>query len=259
MEGDIDKALKYTNAYYPNVLRDNENIYFKLRCRKFIEMIRRCNDMQPSSDSAAGKHPETKKKAGNGHVDTSRYPSVFDHDEMDVDGHTLPPTNSNGHTHNGNTSNPDAMDTDSSPKESSTESITLLQETLKYGQELQSEFRNDPRQEVQQALEDTFALIAYENASKSALAPMLEVSGRVPVAEELNGAILGKHSLPASRFGKFVLPVTELTSLLYPVSLGKSSSAALEKLIQQTEVLVQDLSEEGGAAAFINVRDDFMR
>lgn len=42
------------------------------------------------------------------------------------------------------------------------------------------------------------------------------------------------------------------------VSLGKSSSAALERLYQQTEVLVNEISEEGGAGAFINVRDDFL-
>lgn len=43
------------------------------------------------------------------------------------------------------------------------------------------------------------------------------------------------------------------------VSLGKSSSAAIERLYQQTEVLVSDISEEGGAGAFINVRNDFLR
>lgn len=43
------------------------------------------------------------------------------------------------------------------------------------------------------------------------------------------------------------------------VSLGKSSSAAIELLYQQTEVLVDYLSETGGTGAFINVRDDFLR
>jgi hypothetical protein len=43
------------------------------------------------------------------------------------------------------------------------------------------------------------------------------------------------------------------------VSLGKSSSAALERLCQQTEVLVDQLAEDGGAGAFINVRSDFLR
>jgi len=43
------------------------------------------------------------------------------------------------------------------------------------------------------------------------------------------------------------------------VSLGKSSSAAVELLVQQTEVLVSDISEEGGAGALINVGNDFLR
>lgn len=42
------------------------------------------------------------------------------------------------------------------------------------------------------------------------------------------------------------------------VSLGKSSSAALERLYQQTEVLVDDISEGGGIGALINVRQDYL-
>ena len=64
-------------------------------------------------------------------------------------------------------------------------------ETLAYGQELKTEFEHDQRREVKRALEDTFALIAYPDARESSLAPLLEVAGRVPVAEELNSAILG--------------------------------------------------------------------
>jgi hypothetical protein len=40
------------------------------------------------------------------------------------------------------------------------------------------------------------------------------------------------------------------------VSLGKSSSAALERLVQQTEALVSELA---GPGAFINVRRDFLQ
>lgn len=68
----------------------------------------------------------------------------------------------------------------------------LTQSMLEYGMELKQEFANDPRREVKRALEDTFALIAYENVRESTLAPLLEVRGRVPVAEELNSAILGE-------------------------------------------------------------------
>jgi hypothetical protein len=45
----------------------------------------------------------------------------------------------------------------------------------------------------------------------------------------------------------------------YTVSLGKNSSAALELLIQQTEALVGELAEDGGAGAFVNVRRDFLQ
>lgn len=68
----------------------------------------------------------------------------------------------------------------------------LTDETIQYGMVLKQEFASDPRREVKKALNDTFALIAYENVGESSLAPLLEKGGRVPVAEELNSAILGK-------------------------------------------------------------------
>ena len=70
-------------------------------------------------------------------------------------------------------------------------SARALDETIAYGMELKAEFANDPRREVKRALEDTFALIAYPDARESMLAPLLDVAGRAPVAEELNSAILG--------------------------------------------------------------------
>lgn len=73
-----------------------------------------------------------------------------------------------------------------------TRQADLVNEALLYGQELQSEFKDDTRREVKQALKDTFALIAYPDARESSLAPLLEAEGRTSVAEELNSAILGK-------------------------------------------------------------------
>ncbi|KAF2234106.1 SPRY-domain-containing protein [Viridothelium virens] len=210
LEGDIDQALKLTSAYYPSVLRDNENIYFKLRCRKFIEMIRTCSML-----SSASTFP--RKPAPNGF---SRKGKNALPQEMDVDSHF-----------SGDTDNWDSMDTEGSDTNAKYSSLT--RETIEYGQELNSEFSSDPRREVQKALQDTFALIAYTDATQSNLASLLEVSGRVPVAEELNSAIL--------------------------VSLGKSSSAALERVYKQSEALVSELSNSGGAGAFINIREDILR
>ena len=42
------------------------------------------------------------------------------------------------------------------------------------------------------------------------------------------------------------------------VGLGKASASAIERLVQQSEVLVSDLSTNGGSAALINVRKDYM-
>lgn len=42
------------------------------------------------------------------------------------------------------------------------------------------------------------------------------------------------------------------------VSLGKSSSAVLERLYQQSEVLVSDLGKNGDAASLINPRLDYL-
>lgn len=36
----MDKALDLTTEYYPDVLRYNEHVHFRLRCQRFIEMIR---------------------------------------------------------------------------------------------------------------------------------------------------------------------------------------------------------------------------
>ena len=42
------------------------------------------------------------------------------------------------------------------------------------------------------------------------------------------------------------------------VSLGKSSSAALETVYQQCEALIDEISEEGGSAAFVNLQRGFL-
>ncbi|KAG9724087.1 hypothetical protein KCU73_g13521, partial [Aureobasidium melanogenum] len=101
------------------------------------------------------------------------------------------------------------------------------------GQELKAEFNDDPRPAVRKALDDTFALIAYQDARESVVGGLMEGKGRVEIAEEVNSAIL--------------------------VSLGKPSSAALEKVVAQAEVLVDMLSSEGGAGAFVNVRRDCLQ
>ncbi|KAI0402184.1 ran-binding protein [Xylaria palmicola] len=166
LEGDIDEALMLTNKHYTDVLKDNQDVYFKLKCRKFIEMVRR-----------AAEYGSGSTKRSNGHS----YDGMPN--EMDVD--------ENGQS--------DVMEDDS--METQTEPGILLKETIAYGQALQAEFSNDTRREVAKTLNDIFALLAYPNPLQvKEIAPLLDRKGRVAVAEELNSAILsslGKSSRSA--------------------------------------------------------------
>lgn len=74
----------------------------------------------------------------------------------------------------------------------------LTSRAIAFGQELQMEFKSDPRREVQEKLKQIFALIAYTDARESTLAPLLEEKGRVEVAEELNSAILSTFASRSS-------------------------------------------------------------
>ncbi|UZP35981.1 hypothetical protein NXS19_003797 [Fusarium pseudograminearum] len=114
--------------------------------------------------------------------------------------------------------------------ENATELAELERSMLEYGQKLQEEYANDPRVEVSKALEEIWALVAYQNPLKEPqVSHLLDRNGRVTVAEELNSAIL--------------------------LSLGKSSRAALELIYAQNTVLLEELRQDGGEGAFASVSD----
>ncbi|ORY68750.1 SPRY domain-containing protein [Pseudomassariella vexata] len=174
LEGDIDKAHKYTNTYYPEVLKENEQVYFRLRCRKFIEMIRKSAEVNQNNNNNNGI-----SKQSNGR-------SIDDNpNEMDLD--------ENGYS--------DQMETEDGPYHSASDQDALLNATIEYGRVLQEEFKDDPRREVSKALGDVYALLAYPNPFEvKEVAHLLDRRGRVAVAEELNSAILqslGKSSRSA--------------------------------------------------------------
>ena len=164
LEGDIDKALKRTNAYYPDVLRDNPRIHFRLRCRKFVEMMRESTELLSGSSEKRSKPP-------NGHAEEF-FGQAMELDEPVANGEDW-----------------DRMETEEMDNSRKYEEI--LNETLRYAQELKYEYKDDPSKEVKNTLESIFAMFAYEDPRKSPTAAVIKNSGRIPVAEELNSAILG--------------------------------------------------------------------
>ncbi|GJN70931.1 hypothetical protein PLIIFM63780_002477 [Purpureocillium lilacinum] len=173
LEGDIDRALKHTNAFYPQVLQDNEEVYFKLRCRKFIEMVRKAAQIRTGGGES---------KRSNGHGPTSGSQDM----DLDLNG-------------NDGVSLVDNMDMDGS--EQQMELMQLEQSMLEYGQALGAEYANDSRKEISNALSEIWSLVAYSNPLKEPqVSHLMDRKGRSLVAEELNSAILsslGKSSRAA--------------------------------------------------------------
>jgi hypothetical protein len=152
-------------------------------------MIRRCSELNAQIHPVPT--PPSKRSTASTNKRNSAATDEYDF-EMELDeqlGVHNPTPNWDDKDHE------DDFDDEDDIEDKETKYQQMTQETITYGMELRAEFANDPRREVKRALEDTFALIAYENARESSLAPLLEVSGRVPVAEELNGAILGTFGI----------------------------------------------------------------
>ncbi|KAF2721361.1 SPRY-domain-containing protein [Polychaeton citri CBS 116435] len=270
LHGDIDLALNYMNSYYPTVLQDerNRDVYFRLRCRKFIEMMKRYSDLENAAKPAAvkssngfasgkNKHaaPDTqmeldeqlyRETSAGGPTASSKQPfktlapARYSTDNDDNEDEEDASTNDNdddddddvdmdSSTNNNNNKNNASVSTSVHLKQDA-----LVQDALEYGSSLSAEFQKDPRQEIHKQLNDIFAVMAYPDPKDSVVGQQLDPKGRSDIAEEVNGAIL--------------------------VSLGKPSSAAIEKVGAWTEALLDEVAiKNGSAAAFVSVQNDFLR
>ncbi|CAN6635834.1 hypothetical protein TRVA0_015S01596 [Trichomonascus vanleenenianus] len=159
VEGKIADAMKQLELFYPEVLK-NDIIVFKLKCRQFVELVRR----------------------------------------------TVP-------------CHPDKLG---------------LTEVIKYGQQLQEEYKNDKRPFIGERLEQIFTLLAYEDPSADPMvAELLSPSHLRPLAEELNSAMV--------------------------VSKGMPSVAPLQRIAQHVTQMVWELADQGdSAASLINVHRDYL-
>jgi Ran-binding protein 9/10 len=235
LTGDIDRAISLTQTFYPTVLEKNEPIYFRLRARKFVEMMRMCAD---------GTGPITKlvdtPDAEEMIIDTE--PQEED-EQVDDEVHMTDVTP----THPSSKFVIDEEDSDdervNTAKQQHREA-TLLAEALAYGQQLQEDYRDDPREDVKRVLGEAFSLLAYTDPRGSVVGHLLEESGRREVAEELNSAILGSKPL---------------VSFAYLVSMGKSSVAPLEMVVRHATGLARELVDNGVMnASLINVKNDLV-
>lgn len=178
LEGDIDKALELTKAHYGDVLEDSPQILFRLRCRKFIEIIRSYSEPETSQPNKRTRSAKDTTTTGGGSGD------MFSHD-MELDDQMQ---------------DAEAMDTTTSTsmeaEPPASKDLYHANEALEYGQQLKADYMNEDKRQYEKTLNDIFSLVAYSDPASSPHGHLLDLSGRVAVAEELNAAILGTYSPP---------------------------------------------------------------
>lgn len=147
------------------MLADSPQIMFRLKCRKWVELISKAADLKAQNE------PRSKQKnVSNGYSKDSAVEDDFAQD-MELDEQP-----------NGKSPAPAAGQ--------SQQYDQLLAEAMDYGQVLQREYRDGQSEEWNKTLLDIFSLVAYENPRDSPYGNLLDRKGRVAVAEELNSAIL---------------------------------------------------------------------
>lgn len=161
LDGDMDSALEMLERLFPEVLKNHESLLFRIRCRKFVEMLRICADMQ------------AQKETSNNH--TASAPT-----ETDVSIEDIAMKNSS---------------VDSNAKSMTDEQVARIDETLQkavqYGQSLQSLYADPSNTLYTAGLKETFSLLAYPDPRNSPeVSHLFDASIRNQIAEDINRAIL---------------------------------------------------------------------
>lgn len=192
LDGNIDEAIKLISFYYPRVISENPQIDFRLKCRKFIEMMREITEYLDSASTPSSKplkHPPKPSKAQplNGHHTTAHSDDDFDPD-MDLDD---PPLGINGSNSNGQPTLENEVNASLSAEEARAKHQELLHHLVFYGQELKQQFKADQSRSVTDNMTEIFAMFQYPDPREGPQAYLLDPKQRTPVAEAVNSAILG--------------------------------------------------------------------
>src|SRR5690349_11762043 len=83
LSGDIDQALEITRTQFPTVLAENPDIVFRLKCRKWIELISKTIELNTRKSA---RHD---RRSSNGVEKSGYVDDDFAQDmELDCDSHT---------------------------------------------------------------------------------------------------------------------------------------------------------------------------
>jgi Ran-binding protein 9/10 len=208
LRGDIDAALEGTQEHHPSVLEREQGLMrFKLRCRKFVELILRASDalkrVQAQEQEKAKVHEsklEPDAMDGSGAMDVDD-PSPEAHptsSDTSLDG-SVPPAARDTTLHYlaSTPASAAVLRTPATAPPSATSALeakAALETAIEYGQGLETDYKHDLRPEVRTHLKRTFGVVAFADplAAGGEVADMAGQEARARLANELNQAILGE-------------------------------------------------------------------
>ncbi|KAH9486651.1 Ran-binding protein 10 [Psilocybe cubensis] len=228
LSGNIDSAIDSLREHYPSVLEVHDQLFlFKLRCRKFVELILETAEIKKKMSALRTREAEILKDD-----DTVQNAWVEEGMDIDVDDHLAPPSHSGIHFHE--TPNTfEIMNPGSVAASSQYESA--LNAALLYGQTLSNDCQSETRPELQQLFKQTFGIVAWEDPLEagSPVATLVGHEARVVLAHEINEAILKSQ--------------------------GRPPQPALETLYRHTSVCINELGLLGaGAAAYADMQKEYV-
>ena len=190
LAGDIDTAIDMVQKQYPMVLEaDDHLVLFKLRCRKFVELILETTEMKKKMKRIREREVEQPKTMDSAQDVWMEEEMNMDIDEDAPDNQLVEPPASSRPS--GITLDPEAS---VSADGFALQYEIALNAAILYGQSLSSDYQSDPRPELQRLFKNTFGIVAWEDPLEAG-APIADLVGhesRVALAHELNQAILSR-------------------------------------------------------------------
>lgn len=198
LAGDMDRALHETSVHYPAVLeREKGLMHFKLRCRKFGEMIIEAAEaLRRQQQREQVQTQRRMDEVAQGVLIEEEEEEEEGDDSMDIDDDA---THTNGHA----ASNGDSAATTGAPVDTAIlkgkmkavplDSHAEMQRAVEYGRALHGEYAADTRPEVVELFRRTSVLWAFESPREQggAITEYASQAARAELANELNQAILG--------------------------------------------------------------------
>jgi hypothetical protein len=248
--GNIDEAMGLLRIHYPSVLEaDTQLLLFKLRLRKFVELILWTTELKKKM-KVLKEREEQRWKPG-----PPQDSWMADEMGMDIDDDGSPamtePTLSTN-----STSSQYGHDKYTNPElnEINTQYEDALSTAILYGQTLSHDYHSESRPKLQQLFHKTFGIVAWEDPSEegSGVADIVGHQSRTMLAHEVNEAILSEQFTSRS-FRIF------LTKFSFADSQGWPARPPLETLYRHTATCITQLGILGvGSAAFADMAREFL-